>query len=238
MPSLFETRRRLSTSATALRRAGNQTRAPRFSQGRRPRSPSSSDVPRSLPCGSGDTRRAALRPTMKAPVLVPLACASLPSRDALSAAPPPRLAPRSIVRIDVHGSKDRAKDASPGACDDLSCLRRVHALGLRMPTAFPSSASFRHPRSSARLGPREDTRNCRRTDLGLRSDDAPRRAPPSGKPGCLLPPRHAKESFAERLLPPAFAPALPLTPPTLCPQGGTVFLFGHCKVTVRSPANP
>jgi hypothetical protein len=35
---------------------------------------------------------------------------------------------RSIVRINVHGSKDRAKDASPGACDDLSCLRRVHAL--------------------------------------------------------------------------------------------------------------
>lgn len=37
------------------------------------------------------------------------------------------------------------------------------------------------------------------------------------------------------LLPPAFAPALPLTPPTLGLPEKTV-LFGHCKVTVRSPA--
>jgi hypothetical protein len=67
------------------------------------------------------------------------------------------LAPnRSIVRIDVHGSEDRAKDASPGACDDLSCLRRVHAHRSRMPTAFPSSASSGHPLSSARLVSRED----------------------------------------------------------------------------------
>ena len=56
----------------------------------------------------------------------------------------------------MHGSEDRAKDASPGACDDLSCLRRVHAHRSRMPTAFPSSASSGHPLSSARLAPRED----------------------------------------------------------------------------------
>jgi len=37
------------------------------------------------------------------------------------------------------------------------------------------------------------------------------------------------------LLPPAFVPALPLTPPTLGLPEKTV-LFGHCKVTVRSPA--
>ena len=36
-------------------------------------------------------------------------------------------------------------------------------------------------------------------------------------------------------LPPAFAPTLPLTPPTLGLPEKTV-LFGHCKVTVRSPA--
>ena len=57
---------------------------------------------------------------------------------------------RSIVRIDVHGSKDRAKDASPVR------LRRslVPAMGAcalwRMPTAFPSSATSGHPLSSAR----------------------------------------------------------------------------------------
>jgi hypothetical protein len=37
-----------------------------------------------------------------------------------------------------------------------------------------------------------------RTDQGLRSTDAPRRAPASRKPGCLSPPRHAKESFSRR----------------------------------------
>jgi hypothetical protein len=51
------------------------------------------DVPRPLPCGSGGTRRAALRPPVPAPVLVPLGCPSLPNRDADSNAPPPRLAP-------------------------------------------------------------------------------------------------------------------------------------------------
>jgi hypothetical protein len=40
------------------------------------------------------------------------------------------------------------------------------------------------------------------------------------------------------LLPPAFAPALSLTPPTLYLQSGDSALIGHCKVTVRSPADP
>jgi hypothetical protein len=48
---------------------------------------------RCLPYGSGDTRRAALRPMAKTPVLVPLAYASLPNRDVSAAAPPPRLTP-------------------------------------------------------------------------------------------------------------------------------------------------
>jgi hypothetical protein len=196
-------------------------------------------VSRPLPCGSGDTRRAALRSPVPAPVLVPPGCPSLPNRDADSNAPPPKLAPRSIVRINVHGSKDRAKDASPGTCDDLSCLCWVRAHRSRMLTAFPSSASFGHPLSSARQLPREDTRKRRRTDLGPRSDDTPRRVPPFRGPGCLSPPRHAKELInAKGLLPPAFAPALSLTPPTLVPASGDGVLDGHCKVTVRSPASP
>jgi hypothetical protein len=128
LPSLFEARRRLSTSATALRRAGNQTRALQSSQGRRPRPPSFSDVSRLLPCGSGDTQRAAHRPFAPAPVKVSLTYVSLPNRDTESNASPSKLSLRSIVRIYEHGSKDRAKDASPGARDDLSCLRRVHTL--------------------------------------------------------------------------------------------------------------
>jgi hypothetical protein len=84
----------------------------------------------------------------------------------------------------------------------LSCLRTSAVIG-----AF------------ARLG---GTHSSRRTDLGLRSDNAPRSALPSRKPGCLSPLRHAKDLFgyAKGLLPPAFAPALSLTPPTLCPQVG------------------
>jgi hypothetical protein len=48
---------------------------------------------RPLPCGSGETWRAALRSSAIAPVSVPPACASLPDRDTASDAPPPRLAP-------------------------------------------------------------------------------------------------------------------------------------------------
>jgi len=55
-----------------------------------------------------------------------------------------------IVRIDAHVSKDRAKDASRGACDDVSCLRPVPTHNSRKPTAFPSSATFGHPLSPAR----------------------------------------------------------------------------------------
>jgi hypothetical protein len=114
-------------------------------------------VSRPLPCGIGDTWRAALRPLISAPVLVPLGYPSLPNRDAESNAPPSKLSPRSIVRIYVHGSKDRAKDASPSACDDLSCLRWLHTLCARMLTAFPSSASSGHPLSSARQQASGDT---------------------------------------------------------------------------------
>jgi hypothetical protein len=95
----------------------------------------------------------------------------------------------------VHGSKDRAKDASPGDMQ-RSLVPASGACALsRMLTAFPSSESFGHPLSSARLLPREETHERRRTDLGPRSNDAPRREPPSRRPGCLSPPRHAKDSF-------------------------------------------
>jgi hypothetical protein len=193
-------------------------------------------VARPLPCGSGDTWRAALRPLVSAPVLVPLGCPSLPNRDAESNAPPPKLSPRSIVRINVHGSKDRAKDASPSACDDLSCLRWVHTLCARMLTAFPSSASFGHPLSSARLPAAVDTAACE-TDRPRPSFQRP--------PAKVAVFQKTRMSFtvttregiivAERLLSPAFAPALSLTPPTLCPQvGASAFdwaLQGHGVVT-------
>jgi hypothetical protein len=152
MPSLFEARRRLPTSATAFTTCGQPNPG-----SYNPRRDGDLDLlpfllrTTPLPRESGDTRRAALRPSVKAPVKVRLGYPRLPNRDARPNAPPPRLAPGSIVRIDMHGSKDRAKDASPSACDDLSCLRWVHTLCARMLTAFPSSATFGHPLSSARL---------------------------------------------------------------------------------------
>jgi hypothetical protein len=191
---------------------------------------------RPLPCGSGETWRAALRPSAATPVPVLPACAGLPDRDAASAAPPPRLAPRSIVRIDVHGSKDRAKDASPffDVGYDFSCLRGC----IRLVAYADDVPLLGALRTSAVIGafpPREDTRESERTDLGPHSDDAPRRAPPSKRPGCLHPSRHAKESVAERLLPPAFAPAPSLTPPTPLPRVGKVLLMGIARSRCGHP---
>ena len=200
MPSLFETRRRLPTSATAFRRASNQTRALRSSQGRRPRPPSFSSRLTPLPCGSGETWRAALRSSVVTPVPVPPACAGLPDRDAASVAPPPRLAPRSVVRIDVHGSKDRVKDASPDVGYNFLCLRGC----IRLVAYADDVPLLGALRTSAVIGafpPREDPRNSERTDLGPRSDDAPRRVPPSRRPGCLQPSRHAKEFHRGEIAP-------------------------------------
>jgi hypothetical protein len=118
------------------------------------------DVPRPLPCGSGGTRRAALRPPIPAPVLVPLGCPSLPNRDADSNASPPKLAPWSIVRIDVHGSKDRAKDAVPFAHATISracagCMRLVaHADGVPLLGDLRTSAVTGLAPAAGRYPPR------------------------------------------------------------------------------------
>jgi hypothetical protein len=45
-----------------------------------------------------------------------------------------------------------------------------------------------------------------------------------------------RSCLAKGWFPPAFAPALSLTPPTRFPHAGESALIGHCKVTVRSPA--
>ena len=47
--------------------------------------------------------------------------------------------------------------------------------------------------------------------------------------------RHAKEFVAKGLLPPAFAPALSLTPPTLFPQVGRVLLKGIARSRCGHP---
>jgi len=58
----------------------------------------------------------------------------------------------------VHGSKDRVKDASPNHMRRFFLVRVSGAYALwRMLTTFPSSASFGHPLSSARLHAVGDT---------------------------------------------------------------------------------
>jgi len=150
MPSLFGTRRRLTDFCNC-----NCVRATRPISTLEPRSDDGLDhlpflTHHALPCESGDARRAALRPFVMTPVPVLLTCASLPDRDATSNAPPSKLAPRSVVTIDVHRSLDRVKDASSlGASDGFAALASgALAFECAMPTTFPSSASKGHPLSS------------------------------------------------------------------------------------------
>jgi hypothetical protein len=81
-----------------------------------------------------------------------------PSRDAESSAPPPRFAPAE------HSEDQRARASGPSEGRVPWRLRRflVPASGAcalwRMPTAFPSSAPFGHPLSSARSSSWEDPR--------------------------------------------------------------------------------
>jgi len=240
LPSLFEARRRLLTSATALTTCGQPNPdSLGSSQGRRPRPPSFSYESRTLPCGSGDPRRAALRSFVKTPVLVPLTCVSLPNRDAHSNAPPPRVASAE------HSEDQRARVEGPSegrvpcslatisrACD--GCMRFVaHADGVPLLGVLRTSAVI------GAFACSEEPPHAKRTDLGLPSDDAPRRVPPSRRPGCLGPPRHAKEhARGEINLSGLRADSLAHAAHTLNPHRGQCCLIGHCEVTVRSPAGP
>jgi len=125
----------------------------------------------------------------------------LPNRDAFLAASPPRLSPRCIVRIDVHGSKDQAKDASHRAesvrsryvVPTLWCVGRRHSPPRRPP-------DIRCRRRVTRRGRKPAARP--RTDRGLLASCVPRRTPPFSRPECLSPSRHAKESlFDEGIAP-------------------------------------
>jgi len=137
----------------------------------------------------------------------------------------------------VHGSKDRVKDASPDVGDNLLCLRGC----IRLVAYADDVPLLGALRTSAVIGafpPREDTRDSERTDLGPHSDDAPRRAPPSKRPGCLHPSRHAKEFCRGEIAPSGLrAGFLAHAAHTFSPLGESV-CDGHCKVTVRSPADP
>jgi len=197
-------------------------------------------VPRCLPCESGDTRRAALRPSAETPVPVPPACAGLPDRDVPSSASPPRLAPRSIVRIDVHGSKDRAKDAVPWARATISracagCVRFLaHADGVPLLGDLRTSVVAGLPPAAGRYPPRPSDR----PRLPFRRRPAKSAAfPETGMPFTAT----TREGWCHPRRDCSLRPSRRLSRsrrPHPFPKVGRVFLIGHCKVTVRSPADP
>jgi hypothetical protein len=197
-------------------------RALESSQGRRPQPPSFSDVPRSLPCGSG-THAASRAPSTRRDPGVGSSCFRRFSRPRcpVECATGDGLRRLRVVTIDVHGPLDRAKDASPTErCN--KCPSMGACAFARMRTAFPFSATQRTPR-------------CRRR--GRRK----RRRPLSTKPDRPRPPfqrRPAKgDAIPKTEVPSTVAPAesqedrssnlhsgLPLTPPTRFPMVvGTCF---------------
>jgi hypothetical protein len=104
-------------------------------------------VPRPFPCGTGDTRRAALRPSVSTPVLVTPTCVGLPNRDA-------EPSPHHPACAEVRSEDWRARVEGPSEGRVIvaaAIMREPRAYALwRMPTSFPSSASSGHPLSSAR----------------------------------------------------------------------------------------
>ena len=133
----------------------------------------------------------------------------------------------------MHGSEDRAKDASR-APDDLSYLRRVHTLAyaddVPLLGALWTSAVAGAPAC------RGGTAACRRTDQRPAFRRRPAKNAAFQKTGMpfTVTTREGIDSRRDAI-PPAFAPALSLTPPTRSPQAGESALDralqGHGAVT-------
>jgi hypothetical protein len=195
------------------------------------------NLPRPLPCGSGDKRRAALRPFVLAPVPVSS-----------------RL--RRFARPRYQLERPTTKDCSWVCSEDQRARVEGPSEG-RVPwrlqrSLVPASgacALWRMLTNVPLLGDLLDIR-CHR-----RAREQRRIPPPAYGPTEVLVPTAPREESclpedrdafdrhdtrrirvcAEGLLPPAFAPTLPLTPPTHLP-GGSVLLMGIASATVRSPA--
>jgi len=177
---------------------------------------------------SSDARRAALRPLRRPRCwfcsLARGCPAAMPSR-----APHHRgFTRRCIVRIDEHGSKDRAKDASrtrmrrcpvpASGAYALNCVSRR-----RSPPRRPSDIRCHRRVRLARRKPRQPKTSRPRPSFRQR----PAKSAAFQKTG--VPSSVTTREGTEGLLAPSFAPALSLTPPTLFPQAGESALFGPCK---------
>jgi hypothetical protein len=224
LPSLFEARRRLPTSAIHITTCGQPNPSscdPRRDDGL-DRLPFLEPVT-PLPCGSGDERRAALRSFVSAPVPVS-------SHLRGFARPRYQLERPTIPDCSVMHSEDqRARVEGPSEGRVPWRLRRslVPASGAyalwRMPTNVPLLGDLldirchrraclqrRIPPPARTDRPRPSFRQCPAKSTAFQKTRMP----------FTVTTREGFVVCAKGLLPPAFAPALPLTPPTRFPQRG------------------
>jgi hypothetical protein len=118
---------RLPTSATALRRAGTLPELSILAGTETSISFLFVHVTHDLPCGSGDARRAAQRPSTEAPVPVPPPYEGLPDRDASLGAPPPSTCAAGVEwRLTRTGRRTERRTRPRSR--RLVALRRVRVL--------------------------------------------------------------------------------------------------------------
>jgi hypothetical protein len=224
--SLFETCRRLPTSATALRRASTDPSS-RILAGTEAATSflfSRATLPSLRKRWSA--RRAARRPIFRIPVPVPPASRRFARpRYPIDRATFVGLHRRSVVTIDVHGSLDRAKDASP--IDDEPRWPRDGCMHLMVHADdVPLLSAQRTPAVAGAIAGREETLPTDRTDQDLRSGAAPRRVTSSRKAWV---PSTVATRERERIAPPASASASRSRRPHVFPGLGRHALDGHCK---------
>lgn len=188
------------------------------------------NLPRPLPCGNGDKRRAALRSFVSAPV---------PVSSHLRGFARPRYQLERPTTEDcskVRSEDQRARVEGPSEGRVPWRLRRS------LVPASGAYALWRMLTNVPLLGDLLDIRCHRRVCVQRRIP------PPAHGPTEVLVPTMPREEHclpenrdafhrhdtrrilvcAEGLLPLAFAPTLPLTPPTRCPEGPVLF-DGHCE---------
>jgi hypothetical protein len=240
VPSLFEARRRLPTSATALRRAGNQTRALQSSQGRRPRSPSFSSTRHAASLAGAVTRGEPRDVRPCEPQCWFLSVARVCPTVMLARTPHlRRLAPtersedrRARVEGPSEGRVPWAHATISRAC--VGCVRFVaHADGVPLLGVLRTSAVIGaldarggYPEQPADR-PRPSFRRRPAKGAAFQKTRMPFTA--TTREGIIM---------REGIAPSGLRAGSPAHAAHTVAPGGVSVLDGHCEVTVRSPADP
>lgn len=140
----------------------------------------------------------------------------------------------ALVRIDVHGSKDRVKDASPNAGDSCLSPSRVHAPCRACRQRSPPQAPFGHPESPARSSSWEDTHHDLRTGPGPRSERRPAKSAAVPRTGMPSTATDTEDSRRDRSLRPPRRSSRSRRPHVIA--NDHMLFVGHCKAARRSPA--